>query len=295
MSSISAGTSPSTSLVATGDTSGELVLKTNNGTTAVTIGTNQVVTLAQPLPVSSGGTGGTSGVNLATSVTGTLPVGNGGTGATTLTSNNVILGNGGSAVQFVAPGSSGNVLTSNGTTWTSAAASGGLTLLSTVTADSSSTVDIETGIGSSYDFYLITVHNVTTDSTGIFQARIKIDGSYSTGSNYHAMSNGGYSNGSGNLAYNQSGATFLYLTLSNPGSLSSAAVGGEFWFGNPTNTTRRKIANWVFGCWNQNDGVINTLQGTGTINSTSAWTGIRFYFGSGTVVTGTFRLYGYAK
>ena len=55
-----------------------------------------------------------------------LPVSSGGTGATTLTSNNVILGNGTSAVAFVAPGSNGNVLTSNGSTWTSAtpAASG---------------------------------------------------------------------------------------------------------------------------------------------------------------------------
>lgn len=52
---------------------------------------------------------------------GTLPVSGGGTGATSLTANNVILGNGTSAVQTVAPGASGNVLTSNGTTWTSAA------------------------------------------------------------------------------------------------------------------------------------------------------------------------------
>jgi len=50
-----------------------------------------------------------------------LPVASGGTGATTLTANNVVLGNGTSAVNFVAPGTSGNVLTSNGTTWTSAA------------------------------------------------------------------------------------------------------------------------------------------------------------------------------
>jgi len=46
----------------------------------------------------------------------------GGTGATVLTANNVILGNGTSAVQFVAPGATGNVLKSNGTTWTSSAA-----------------------------------------------------------------------------------------------------------------------------------------------------------------------------
>ena len=61
----------------------------------------------------------------ASNVTGTVAVANGGTGATTLTANNVVLGNGTSAVQFVAPGSNGNVLTSNGTTWTSAAAAAG--------------------------------------------------------------------------------------------------------------------------------------------------------------------------
>ena len=61
----------------------------------------------------------------AANVTGTVAVANGGTGATTLTANNVLLGNGSSAVQAVAPGTSGNVLTSNGTTWTSATPSGG--------------------------------------------------------------------------------------------------------------------------------------------------------------------------
>jgi len=51
--------------------------------------------------------------------TGTLAVASGGTGLTTLTANNVILGNGTSTPSFVAPGTSGNLLTSNGTTWQS--------------------------------------------------------------------------------------------------------------------------------------------------------------------------------
>lgn len=60
----------------------------------------------------------------ASSLTGQVAVANGGTGASTLTVNNVLLGNDTSAVQFVAPGTSGNVLTSNGTTWASQASAG---------------------------------------------------------------------------------------------------------------------------------------------------------------------------
>jgi len=55
--------------------------------------------------------------DMVVAVSGAVPASQGGTGQTSLTANNVLLGNGTSAVQFVAPGSSGNVLTSNGTTW----------------------------------------------------------------------------------------------------------------------------------------------------------------------------------
>jgi hypothetical protein len=50
-----------------------------------------------------------------------LAVADGGTGSSSLTTNAVLLGNGTSAIQTVAPGTTGNVLVSNGTTWESAA------------------------------------------------------------------------------------------------------------------------------------------------------------------------------
>ena len=68
-----------------------------------------------------------TGLPLTTGVTGTLPVANGGTGATTLTTNYVLLGNGTSAPQMIAPSTSGNVLMSNGTTWSSTTPASGVT------------------------------------------------------------------------------------------------------------------------------------------------------------------------
>jgi len=50
-----------------------------------------------------------------------ITVASGGSGAGSFTANNVLLGNGTSTFQVVAPGTTGNVLVSNGTTWTSAA------------------------------------------------------------------------------------------------------------------------------------------------------------------------------
>ena len=71
-----------------------------------------------------------SGVNLtalnATNLgSGTASVARGGTGAGTHTANNILVGNGTSAIGSIAPSTSGNVLTSNGSTWASTAAAGG--------------------------------------------------------------------------------------------------------------------------------------------------------------------------
>ena len=60
-------------------------------------------------------------VDAASDISGILPVDHGGIGANTLTSNSVLLGNGTSAPLEVAPSDSGNVLTSDGTTWASTA------------------------------------------------------------------------------------------------------------------------------------------------------------------------------
>lgn len=110
-----------------GTTIGGSSIGTGSVTSVGGTGTVNGITLTGTVTSSGNLTlGGTlSNVNLTSQVTSTLPVANGGTGRTSLTSNNVILGAGTSQVGFVAPGTSGNVLTSNGTTWVSSAPAGG--------------------------------------------------------------------------------------------------------------------------------------------------------------------------
>ena len=134
------GTGAMTAAVAGTDYQAPLTLTTTGSGAASLSGTtlNIPATTNYALPTASASTlGGVKvGTNLsidgsgvlsanvsAGSISGTVPVANGGTGATTLAANNVLLGNGTSALQVVAPGTTGNVLTSNGTTWTSTAPS----------------------------------------------------------------------------------------------------------------------------------------------------------------------------
>jgi hypothetical protein len=110
----------------------------NNSTGTVTVnssGSNLVATLtanttAHITCILTSGTDASSWDADFTGFTTSLPVARGGTGLATLTANNVILGAGTSTPTFVAPSTSGNVLTSNGTTWTSVTpAAGGVSSL----------------------------------------------------------------------------------------------------------------------------------------------------------------------
>ena len=85
--------------------------------------TSAVSTSSGVTSFSAGSTGLTpsSTSNGAVTLAGTLTVANGGTGLNNINANSVILGNGSSALQTVAPSTNGNVLTSNGTTWVSLA------------------------------------------------------------------------------------------------------------------------------------------------------------------------------
>jgi hypothetical protein len=88
---------------------------TDNGTNYIELTANAAVTTNRTVTFPDANIDFTTGLGAA----------QGGTGATTLTAENVVIGNGTSSVKFVAPGTTGNVLTSNGSAWLSQAAAAG--------------------------------------------------------------------------------------------------------------------------------------------------------------------------
>ena len=129
-----------------------------NATTARTnLGLGSIATQAANNVTISGG-----------SITGItdLAVADGGTGSSTLSTNAVLLGNGTSALQTVAPGTSGNVLTSNGTTWQSTApTTSSITLLGTITPTAVNSISLGSLTLTSYKALYIVFNGVNQGAT----------------------------------------------------------------------------------------------------------------------------------
>jgi hypothetical protein len=94
---------------------------TQNGTSY----TNVSITTGTVNATYTGNGSGLTNLSASNISSGTLAVAYGGTGSANLTAGYVVLGNNTSQVVLLAPGTSGNVLTSNGTAWISNAATGG--------------------------------------------------------------------------------------------------------------------------------------------------------------------------
>lgn len=245
----------------------------------------------------SGSSNTLSNIPLSTAVTGTLSVSNGGTGQSSLTANNVILGNGTSALQVVAPSTSGNVLTSNGTTWTSSAPPLNAVLLSTVTASNSSTVDIETTFNSTYDRYLLVITKLQlagTSGAPALAVRLKVGGSYQTSSYRWGLSYSTIGEGVAAVGSSTQGSNYMFAS-----PYYVAYSGNHYFYGHisifsPADTDNYKAfhINGISGTAFSSE--FMAFNGGGQyIGSTSAMTGIRFLSSTGdNINSGTFRLYG---
>lgn len=161
--------------------------------------------------------------------------------------------------------------------------SGAWTYLTTVTASGSSTADVENAF-TGYDNFAIVGNGIRTYSgpTGL-KVILKIGGSYLTSGYYGQtnISNNGTSSYTGTFPASNS-----EIPLSDSAQpVDSQPANFVMYISSPADT-----ALWKSIYWNGVTGLRNS-SGFGANNGTSALTGVRFYYASGTIY-GTFRLYG---
>lgn len=195
-----------------------------------------------------------------------------------------------------AAGTNGQVLTSAGSglpTWSSPS-SGALTLLSTVTASNSATVDVETTFSSTYDAYLLVISGVRSQNNNqSLKARMKLSGSYDSASNYTwNASTASSSNASGGLTAASLGGTTteIYIGAGEVGNGATFSLNAQIKIYTPSSTTLSKMIDWTGASISSAD--VYAISGFGQNYGTGALTGLRFFFPTGNIVSGKFRLYG---
>lgn len=162
--------------------------------------------------------GANSDITALTGLTTPLPASEGGSGLAAPTVNDVLLGNGASAFQVVAPQTSGLVLVSNGSTWISG--SGGRTLMQTVTANNASSIVFNTGIDTAHKAYTIRCSQIVPLSNAFLFLRVSLDGgaTFKSGVADYTWSANTISVGSGVASINSSaGDAQILLTATMTG------------------------------------------------------------------------------
>lgn len=311
MSKIKAGTTSGTALVTEGDTTGQLVFQTNGTTTALTLGTDQSATFVGNVAVNGTLTASSGLPSLASPLTVT---GNSTAGAeirlpedTDNGSNYVALKAADSIASnltFTLPsadGTNGQVLQTNGSGTLSFAtpAAGALVFLSSQTVSGTPTVvSFTSGIGSTYDDYLIVYENVACSSTSTrsLAVRFQQSGSFQTGSVYSYTVTIGMSTTSDGLG----AISQPTLLLEDTGISNDTGIRSGFLYllnVNASGTARR--AHIVANTTSRGDSALNSMTCTsgGTTTVTNQVSGIQFLWSTTTetFASGTFRLYGIAK
>jgi hypothetical protein len=167
----------------------------------------------------------------------------------------------------------------------------GLNLISTTTVSSSSeTVNITSGIDSTYKRYVLQYTNVhVSASAPTMYGKFYVDGSVTTGSDYIYAAIGRHS-GSSTITWQSTGNASFRFNY-DQGNDNDMGINGSITLFDPSNTTFT-TSFYIENVDHQSDDRSNVAHVGGRLNLTGAVTGIRFDPSSGNIDSGTFKLYG---
>jgi hypothetical protein len=226
-----------------------------------------------------------STINLTTKVTGTLPLTNGGTGLATLgtASQELRVNSGATALEYYTP---------------TVASSDFVLLATTDITSSTASVSFDGYFTSTYKNYEIIISQaIPVTNATTFAVRYRRSNADITSANYYGSSASNYKNSStdnSNFTGNWA-TTSAYLTTDTYATNTTANGGINTFINifNPLDTASYKYIHYTIGhVYGALTGVIG---GHGMVNlrdSTAALSGLTFYFLSGNIASGNFKLYG---
>ena len=210
------------------------------------------------------------------------------------TGGDVIYGGASGTPTRLANGSSGQVLTSAGSTSAPTWATPAKVLISTQTASSSATIDFTSIANSTYSSYEIVVDNIVPATNAVYLLfRFSVGGTFQTTDyswqNYRNIGGGSGINGS-DFATAQTSIVIGSTTdtFANSGSYKGGFFSIKISNCAQTNTVKRvAYTGNYFG-----SGTLSVTGGGAFAPASSAVDGFRFLFNSGNITSGTFKLYG---
>ena len=170
-------------------------------------------------------------------------------------------------------------------------------LLETAVASNDATVDLITGIDSTYDQYVIRItdYQPVTDGS-LMRMRVSSDtgSSFITDANYtyagrstNATATETDTNSTGDTAFEVSGSQGV-------GSASAESMDMTIIMRNPSSSSKYISFTWE-GSFRNSTGVLHYFRGAGSYAATTAMDAIRIFQSTGNILTGNFALYGIKK
>lgn len=194
----------------------------------------------------------------------------------------------------LAIGSSGKVLSSDGTdvSWQTPSAGGAWTWIERQTASASSTLDFQALATGTYDAHALIFNKIVLSGNNHLWMRVGTTGSFTidTGNNYdddQFVWRAGGSGGGGAAAQSKWRLTY---TGSTPLASSTLSWNGRFYFYNLGDTTAYKYIEGRLVYSDTGFRVTNEMRGN--YNSSTAVTALQVLLSAGTITSGTVDLYG---